>query len=52
MRDPNPENIQGMKRHSIEWQVDVGVVLVVLAVIYAIHVASDVLEGKDEDSSL
>lgn len=52
MRDPKPENITGSKQHRIEWQVDVGQVLLGLALIYvAWKVAPLFAEGNDEEES-
>lgn len=37
MRDPQPENIEGLKRHTFGWeiQVDVGLLLLGLALLFA-----------------
>lgn len=53
MRDPKPENITGEKRHSFEWSVDVGQVLLGLAIIYAAWKGAQLLsgEGNDEEDS-
>jgi hypothetical protein len=49
MRDPKPENITGEKTHSFEWSVDVGQVLLGLAVIYAAWKATQLLDGGNDE---
>lgn len=49
MRDPKPENITGQKTHSFEWSVDVGQVLLGLAVIYAAWKAAHLLDGGNDE---
>lgn len=49
MRDPQPENITGEKQHVFEWSVNVGHVLLALAVIVVALQLGRVLTGEESD---
>lgn len=53
MRDPNPENISGEKRHSFSWnvEVDVGQLALGIALLYLVWKGAQLLsaEGNDEE---
>lgn len=52
MRDPNPENISGEKRHSFSWnvEVDVGQLALGIALLYLVWKGAALLsEGNDEE---
>jgi len=52
MRDPDPENIEGLKRHSFSWNVDVdlGQLALGIALIYLVWKGASLFsEGNDEE---
>jgi len=51
MQDPAPENIEGMKRHSFSWniEVDVGQLLLGLVLLLAAWKVAHLFDGRNDE---
>lgn len=50
MRDPNPENIEGLKRHSFSWnvEVDIGQLAIGIALLVLIWKGAQLLNDEND----
>lgn len=51
MRDPDPENITGEKRHSFSWnvEVDVGQLALGIALLFLVWKGAQLLDGRNDE---